>query len=391
MTGEFRTIKGWRIFTYILSPLLIALFIFVGTLVFRLEPFSWIAALILIPVSLGGVILFTYGIAEVMESKFIIEKDSLSQKSLFWTRTLSFTEIKGYRTVNNYTNIFPTDFNKKAIQVSPYLEHSDQIVNWICDNFIELDSHEAIEEEQQILENDEFGIGSQAREYKLNEARKIAKYINFTGGLTCVWLWFYPRPYLLSLSVGMIIPALAFISLYVYRGLIRFDEKKNSAHPSIIYGFILPSAGLLIRAVMDYEILEFKSLWIAISISTITLTLLLIIGTKEIKFKNFIDYFTTFSLAGFVLCYSFGTYVISNCLFDKTEPEIFKSEVTDKEISSGKSTSYYLTLKPWGPRTETERVSVAKDDYEATDKGDTVDIYLRQGLLKTPWFYVVPE
>jgi hypothetical protein len=391
MTGEFRTTKGWRIFVYIISPLLIALFIFVGTLVFRLEPFSWLAALILIPVSLGGVILFTYGIGEVMKGKFIIDKDSLSQKSLFWTKTLSFTEIKGYRTVNNYTNIFPTDSNKKAIQVSTYLEQSDQIVNWISNNFIELDSHEAIEEEQQILKNDEFGISLQAREFKLNEARKIAKYINYTGGLTCVWLWFYPRPYLLSLSVGMIIPALAFISLYAYRGLIRFDEKKNSAHPSIIYGFVLPSAGLLIRAVMDYEILEFKSLWIAVSISTITLTLLFIIGTREIKFKTFIDYFTTFSLAAIILCYSFGAYVISNCLLDKSEAEIFKSEVTDKEISSGKSTSYYLTLKPWGPRTETERVSVTKDEYEATVKGDTVDIYLRRGLLKTPWFYVVTE
>jgi hypothetical protein len=128
----------------------------------------------LIPVSLGGVILFTYGIAEVMKGKFIIEKDSLSQKSLFWTRTLSFTEIRGYRTVNNYTNIFPSDLNKKAIQVSPYLEQSDQIVNWICNKFIELDSHEAIEEEQQILKNDEFGISSQAREYRL-QGRRIIK------------------------------------------------------------------------------------------------------------------------------------------------------------------------------------------------------------------------
>ena len=147
----------------------------------------------------------------------------------------------------------------------------------------------------------------------------------------------------------------------------------------------------MIRAIMDYEILEYKSLWTAISIATITLTFLIVVGTKEFKFTKFIDYFTTLSLAGIILCYSFGTYVVSNCLFDKTEPEIFKSEVTEKEISSGKSTTYYLNLKPWGPRTETERVSVTQNEYEATNKGDIVDIYLRQGLLGTPWFFVVTE
>ncbi|MCA6376348.1 MAG: hypothetical protein IM627_11365 [Cytophagales bacterium] len=391
MTGEFRTAKGWRIFIYIFSPLLIGLFSIGGFMVLNSDSSNLTVNLILIPISLGGTIMFTYGLIETIVGKLIVEKDSVSIKSSFGTRTLYFQEIKGFRIGENYIQVVSNTKSKKSIKLALYIEKSDQLADWLANNFVELDSHEAKQEELQILTNHEFGINAHTREHKLSEARKVAKYINIIGGLTCAWLWFYPRPYPFSLSVGMIIPALAFISLYVYRGLIRFDEKKNSAHPSIIYGFALPSAGLLIRAVMDYEILEFKSLWIAISFSTITLTLLFIIGTKEIKFKKFIDYFTAFALAAIVLCYSFGTYVISNCLFDKSEPEIFKSEVTDKEISSGKSTSYYLKLQPWGPRTEIERVSVTQDEYEATDKGDTVDIYLRQGLLKTPWFYVVTE
>jgi hypothetical protein len=189
----------------------------------------------------------------------------------------------------------------------------------------------------------------------------------------------------------MILPAIAFVSLYFYRGLIRFDEKKKSAYPSIIYGFVAPSAGLLMRAVIDYEILEYKSLVISICISSIVLISLLVLATREIRFKKLIDYGTVLSLVIIIMCYSFGTYVISNCLFDNTEPEIFSSEVTDKETSSGKSPTYYLTLKPWGPRTEAKGVTVTKEEYEATEKGDTVNVYLRQGLLGTPWFYVVTE
>ena len=391
MTGEFRTAKGWRIFIYIFSPLLIGLFVWVGFIAFSSGTSNLIVFLILVPVSLGGTILFIYGLIETIKSRLVIGTNSMSSLSAFGQRTLDFQEIKGFRADSNYIHIISNSKDKKSIKITAYIEKSAEVLEWLANNFIELDSHEAEQEEQKILADNEFGINAQTREYRLSEARRVAKYINIIGGLTCAWLWFYPRPYLISLSVGMIIPALAFISLYVYRGLIRFDEKKNSAHPSIIYGFLLPSAGLLIRAIMDYEILEYKSLWISISIITITLTFMFIVGTKEIKFKTFLDYFTILSLAGMILCYSFGTYAISNCLFDKSEPEIFKSEVTDKEISSGKSTTYYLTLKPWGPRTETERVSVTKDEYETTDKGDTVDVYLRQGLLKTPWFYVVTE
>ena len=346
MTGEFRTAKGWRIFIYIFSPLLIGLFVYVGFITLSSETSNLTVSLILIPVSFGGTIMFTYGLIETIKGRLVIGANSVSRVSILGTRTLDFKEIKGFRTDSNYIHIISNSKDKKSIKVTAYIEKSAQVLEWLFNNFIELDGHEAEQEKQKILTDNEFGINAQTREYRLNEARTVAKFINIFGGLTGAWLWFYPRPYSLSLSVGMILPAIAFISLFVYRGLIRFDEKKNSAHPSIIYGFLLPSAGLMIRAIMDYEILEYKSVWIAISIATLTLTTLLVIGTREFKFVNIIDYLTTLSLAGMILCYSFGTYVVSNCLFDKTEPEIFKSEVTDKEISSGKSTTYYLYLKP---------------------------------------------
>jgi hypothetical protein len=391
MTGEFRTAKGWRIFIYIFSPLLIGLFVYVGFITLSSETSNLTVSLILIPVSLGGTIMFTYGLVETIKGRLIIEANSISRLSLLGTKTLDFQEIKGFRADSNYIHIISNSKDKKSIKITAYIERSDQVLDWLNNNFLELDSHEASEEEKQILTDNEFGVNQQTREFRLNKARRVAKYINIVGGATGIWLWFYPQPYSICVSVGMIVPGIALASLYFYRGLIRFDEKRNSAHPSIIYGFIAPSAGLLIRAIMDYEILEYKNIWINVGIISLILTGLLVLWTKEIKFKKVIDYVTVLPLAGMILCYSFGTFVVSNCLFDKSEPEIFNSEVTDKEISTGKSTIYYLTLSPWGPRAETEKVSVTKDEYEATDKGDTVSIYLRHGLLNTPWFYIVTE
>jgi hypothetical protein len=391
MTGEFRIAKGWRIFIYICSPLLIGLFVFIGFIAFNSETSNLTVLLILVPVSVGGNILFIYGLIETIKGRFIIGVKSISNLSAFGTRTLYFEEVKGFRADSNYIYIISNSKNKKSIKVSTYIEQSDRILNWLNNKFLELDSFEAMEEEKQILTDNEFGINQQAREYRLNEARRAAKGINIIGVGVCCWLWFYPKPYLISVVVAMIVPVIAFGLVFIYQGLIRFDEKKNSAYPSIIYGFGATSAALMIRALFDYEILEYKNLWIIVSTVTIPLVCLLLFSTKELKFSKWVDYVTALTITGIVLCYTFGTYVVTNCMFDKTEPAVFSSEVTDKEITSGKSTTYYLTLKPWGPRTETERVSVTKDQYEGIEKGDTVAIYLGQGLLKTPWFYLETE
>jgi hypothetical protein len=391
MTGEFRTAKGWRIFIYIFSPLLIGLFVYVGFITLNSETSNWTVSLIGILISIGGTAMFTYGLIETIKGRLIIGKNTISIQSTFGTKTLDFQEIKGFRADGNYIHIISNSNDKKSIKIGTYIERSDEVLSWLNNNFIELDNHEANEEEKQILADNEFGINEQAREFRLSEARRVAKYINIIGSGVGIWLWFYPRPYLISILIAMTIPIIALVSVYLYRGLIRFDERKNSAYPSIFTGFLVPSAALLIRALMDIEILDYQNLWIIISTATIAIVSLLILGTKELKFSKFIDYFTALSLTGIVFCYTFGTYVLSNCLFDKSEPKIFNTTVVDKEISSGKSTTYYLTLEPWGPRTEAEKVSVTKDEYQTTDKGDKVDVYLRPGLFKTPWFFVVTE
>jgi len=83
-----------------------------------------------------------------------------------------------------------------------------------------------------------------------------------------------------SLFGGNDSASMAFMSLYIYRGLYQIDEKKNSAHPSIIYGIYLPSAELLIRAIMDYEILSIRIFGLPFVFPQSPLTVLFIVTTK---------------------------------------------------------------------------------------------------------------
>ena len=158
LTGEFRTAKGWRILIYIGSPPLIALFVYVGFLPFIRDEFSIVAALLLIPISLGMITLFVYGMIETIKGRFIIANKSVSNKDALGTMTLEFKEIKGFRTDSNYIHIISNTKEKKSIRISTYMEKSNLIMEWLTNNFVELDGQEAMEEEKQILASDEFGI-----------------------------------------------------------------------------------------------------------------------------------------------------------------------------------------------------------------------------------------
>jgi hypothetical protein len=86
--------------------------------------------------------------------------------------------------------------------------------------------------------------------------------------------------------------------------------------------------------------------------------------------------------------YGYGAVVTLNCMYDKSEPKTFNATILDKRISSGKSTTYYLELTPWGQQKEIDEVSVSKDLYNNLNKNDKVNIYYMQGKFDIPWFEV---
>jgi hypothetical protein len=80
--------------------------------------------------------------------------------------------------------------------------------------------------------------------------------------------------------------------------------------------------------------------------------------------------------------------VQANALLDDAAPEEFEAQITDKHISTGKSTTYYLTLAPWGPRTEAEDITVTQDFYEQASVGETIPLLLYPGALEVPYLIV---
>lgn len=388
---EYKISKGWAIFMYIGAPLLIALFCWILIMPFipsvkdDVNPsVYWF----LIPMSLGMIALMTVGLIDTIKGKFVIDSDKIFTVSTFSNRQLMFNEIKGYRITDKYIFVESNNENKKKIKISTYFGKTNEIVEWLSENYSDLDIVQANQEKEEILNNEEFGWTTEQREEKLIKAHKTAKILNWTGGLIGAWTLFLANPYEYAIIASIVFPIICVIVLKYFKGLIRIDERKDTAYPTIFWAIFAASMGLCLRGLLDYNIFDYSKIWTPSILIALTFIAVLTIGNKEFKFNKAKDYLTILGFLIFMLGYGYGTVVTLNCMYDKSEPEIFNATILDKRISSGKSTTYYLELTPWGQQKEIDEVSVSKNLYNKLGKNDKVNIYFMKGQFDIPWFEI---
>ncbi len=383
---EYKIAKGWAVFIYISALLIIPLFSWL-----LIQPLTSGTSWIVIPISIAMITFMLGGIIGTYKSKLIIYEDRIISISAFSKKELKLDEIKGYTVNDNYIVIEPNEEKKKKIRINKYTGGYDELLVWLLQTFTDLEEQIKIEEKQVILDDKQYGLTPDIRERNFQRAHRISKIINWIAGLTAAWILFFPIPYQYSIMVAMIIPIVALIMMKFSNGLIRLNQRQGSVYPSVAYAFILPSCGLLVRATLDYDILDYSNAWPITIIITLSFLTVLLIRQKEITFKKMSDYWTTLSVALFLFAYSFGTVLHLNCYYDDSAAQYFTAKVLNKKTSSGKVTTYYLNLSTWGQQENADKVSVDKDLYDRIEIGDEVNIYLNDGKLGIPWIYVTDE
>jgi hypothetical protein len=118
----------------------------------------------------------------------------------------------------------------------------------------------------------------------------------------------------------------------------------------------------------------------------------MLIATNVPKFKSIHDYFAILTLIILAYAYSFGAYTLSNCLFDKSVPAYYQTKIIQKEISKGRSTTYYIIVASWHNAERFEKVTVSAVEYNLATIGSDIAIAEKKGLFGTPWYFaIVPE
>lgn len=387
---EYKIAKGWAIFIYISAAALISIFGWYMFISFQIEDTSKILILFLFLLSLTMVIISIYGILDTYKTKLIIDKNKIISISLSSTLELPLDEIEGYKIKENHILVESKSESKKlSIKISKYLEHYNEIFIWISTNFTDIGKAQKEYEEREILKDKSIGWNKIDRIEKLTRARRFSKLINWCAAILAFWVILYPKPYQFVMTIAIIIPILTLLIIKGSNNLIRIDESKESAYPSVSSAFLFPSIGLTIRALIDFQILNYNDIWIpTLSITTLFLFLLFVIKNNIPNLKNKINLVSMGSLILLFYAYSFGVVIHLNCFYDNSKAKIYNAKILNKRISSGKTTIRYLELTPWGPQSDTKEVSIGKKLYNRLEIGDQVNIHLRQGKLKIPWFIV---
>jgi hypothetical protein len=390
MRKEYRIAKGWEIFIWICLPLFMTLFGWLGIMPYTVEKFNLTLALILTPISIGLVFLMVLGLIDTRKSKLVIEKESIIHVGVFKTKVLDFKNIKGFKVDQNYLYYFPINENDNKIKVSTYVGKFGELRAWSEQKFENLDLEEFVNEEKEILENDEYGRTQEEREYKLTRAKNTTKILNTISWIVALSTWSYPHFYQVQILLCGILPIIGLIIYKTSNGLIRLDEKPNSAHPNILSTLFIPSCALMIRALMDFTIFDYSNLWKPAIVIFFVFGLIVLKGSKiEYNFKKGVTYLAILGMLMFGGMYAYGLLITTNVAFDESQPTVYKAKVLDKHTSSGKSTTYYLKLSEWGPQKEIDDVSVAKDIYKSKEIGDTAVVYFNNGLYKIPYYIVI--
>ena len=385
---EYKIGKGWAIFIYIFAPLLIALFVWLLIMPFVLEDTPIELFYVFGPISLGMIVLMVVGLLDTINGKVIISSDTLNIRSTFINRDLKFNEIKGFEVEKNHIFILPNTERKKRIKISIHISNSNELITWLGSRFPDLHQVNEAEEKAEILGNLDYGRNSEERSSQLKQAKIVAKVLNGLGGLILVWTIFRPEPYEYAIWASISLPIIAILVVVYYKGLIRIDEKKGSAYPTVFFAILMSCCGLFLRGLIDYTIFNYTNIWMPSIMIMIALIALVVFGTKAFKFKKAKDYFSLLSLSLFFFGFGYGSIVILNCTYDDSVPKSYTSKIIDKRISTGKMTTYYLELKAWGPQTKDDDVSVSKELYENLEINNNVNIYLKKGRFNIPWFIV---
>ena len=323
----------------------------------------------------------------MLKSKLILTADAIELREPFVTKHLLRSQLAGWRIIpTQYISTFvlvPRDPHANKVKFPLTFKLDGQFEAWL-EPLINLDAQDRSESLTQLVAQLDPNLPEEQREVRLLNAYRFSKYFTWATWLASAWGWFYPRPYSLLILFLAAIPPIAIYLGLRSKGVYQYDGGRNDARPSLAVPVILPGLTLAIRAINDLSFLHWQQLLSPIFVVTLAMTALIAAADPKTGKQRW-SYLATLFIA---VAYGGGVTAVTDTLLDRSLPRVFQTEVLNKRISSGRSTTWYLRLAPWGPQAQPAEVSVHSSLYNSVQPGQIVCVSLYPGTLKILWFRV---
>ncbi len=323
-------------------------------------------------------------IIQVLRSYLRIENDRFILRTLGQPKEILFPQIKGYRIAERQPmRLVLKDEAMKDVVIQKTFNDFQEIKIFIAEKFVDLDELEAKEEEKRILENTELGLTEGERKVSLKKAKVIVQVLIYGSLAISAWV-LYPKPYTVAVTICAVYPMLVLFYMVYAKGLVGFSVRPKSPKPSVIRAILFPVIALKVRTIVDYDFISYEELFVYSAAIAAMTGLTIALRVENIRKKRD-ELFFGVLLSG---AYAFGVLSMVNCVYDPSVSQVYHTTVSQKTISHGRSTSYYIWIPPIGPIQEEKKISVSRRMYDNIQIKEPINLHVKAGTLGMSWIYL---
>lgn len=386
----YQSSLGWRLFLISLGGL-IAIASILGLWYFSTghESVNPQGVLIMVIICLAFFLLGAYLVVAMLKSKIVLAADAIELHEPFNTKQLLRSQIAGWRVIpTQYVSTLeftPRDPHSKKIKFALTIKPDLAFDSWLS-TLSNLDAQDLAQSRAELDANQELGLTHEQRTERLAAAANYAKHLTWLTWAASAWAWFYPQPYTAAILVLVALPLAAIFLGTRTKGVYQFDGRRNDARPSLAVPVMMPGFILALRALTDLSFLNWQQFLAPILFLTIALTAAIASADPTMTKRRA-------PLVAMFFCFLFygsGVSALADALLDHSEPRVYQTQILRKHISTGRHTTWYLDLAPWGPQAQPSQVGVHRSFYSSVRLGQTICVHYHPGALKIPWYLVAP-
>jgi hypothetical protein len=319
-----------------------------------------------------------------------LDGERITVGALYWHRQLERSQIAGIRRLGAHelrrVVLVPRDPQLSPLSVSGMVRTDGAFHDW-CAPLVDLEAHDTSRAHTEIRGALYADLPHEEATRRLAQLRRCAQWIN-GAALAASLIALVLPPEMSWLFVPLVLmPWAAIVLVARYRPLYRFAGRRSSAYADLSLPLITPGLVLMARALPMFHPLAWQAL--AFSSYIVGAALIAVAAAVDRAFRKQRAMLALALLLS--LPYGYALSLAINSWTNVVPVQHYRAQVIAKHVSHGnKSTTWHLTLTPWGPIHARSDVTVSPSLYAIARLGHAVCIEQRQGALQIPWYRLFP-
>ncbi len=324
-----------------------------------------------------------YLMALALRSRVVVDGPRIEVRTPFGEKTADASEVEGYRDISTRNGSYwrlQLKEGRGAITIQKWFD-SPELRAWL-QQVTDLDERDRKAILDEIEQNQELGATPEERLSALKPARTWNIALTTVAIAAAVCRLFPGKPFFLAAAIILaLIPLVILYLLHRSPLLFVLGKRKRDPRSDFTFAFIAAGLGLCLGNI-GVNFISLPSLFPAILLISLATCVGLFLVARNTSGPRG-AWIVMVMLSG---SYGYGLVTSADTLPDHAKPEHYSVSIVGKHTVSGRSTSYYLDLAPWGPIPDENRLGVSKSLYDAAGVGDLACLELRPGYLHAPWY-----